>query len=110
MVFTFLSDPIFSHHFPGEISASATEKPLSVIWGDGGRAALAVADGSPSAWGQATSPHVYEGRWVSLETPRMGKTHKELETRSRVNNSSWHIQTLIMKPQTNIEQRQICYQ
>lgn len=27
MVFTFLSDPTFSHHIPGGISALATEKP-----------------------------------------------------------------------------------
>lgn len=71
---------------------------VSVIWGDGGsRTALAVSDGSPSTWGQATSPHVCDGHWVSLETPRMGKIHKDLETGTRANNPSWDIQALIMQ-------------
>lgn len=71
---------------------------MSVIRGNGGRrAALAVSDSSPNAWGQATSPHVCEGHRVSLETPRMGKTHKDLETGSKVNNPSWYIQALIMQ-------------
>lgn len=61
------------------------------------RAGLAVSDGSPNVWGQATSPHDSEGHRVSQKTPRMEKTHKDLETGSGVNNPSWYSQALIMQ-------------
>lgn len=91
-----LADLSFFLHLPGGIFSAY----LVVCRVGGSRKDLAVFQkqtlSKQTFQKQAASLHVCEGQRISLESPRMGKTHKYLKNGTVVNIPSCSIQALIM--------------